>query len=429
MTQSLEAYLILSILLFGIGVFGFLAKRNAIAMLMSIEIMLNAVNLAIIAFGAFTPELAVHASTIALFVIAVAAGEATVGPRHRHRHLPQPSDAARRRVLVDAGVGDRPWGSSTRREQSTRQPMPRATTQLLILLVLALPLAGFLLTGVLGRRMGGRPWIIAVVGHPRGHGPGHGPRLPVAQRRLRRVRRRVHALHLDPGRRARRRRRLPRRQPHRARAHRGDLDRLARPHLLDRVHGPRPGQVALLRLPQPVHVLDAPAGADRQLPRAVRGVGAGGPVSSYLLIGFWFTKRAPALASKKAFLVNRVADHGFLIGIIGIWLLTGTMNVPGVVRGWPFLDADLLGRGDIVALLLFVGAAGKSAQFPFHVWLPDAMEGPTPVSALIHAATMVNAGRLLRGPHLADLRGLARGSSSSSPPSAPSPRCSPPRSR
>jgi NADH-quinone oxidoreductase subunit K len=79
LSQSLDAYLILAVLLFGIGVFGFLAKRNAIAMLMSIEIMLNAVNLSIIAFGAFTPELAEQASTIALFVIALAAGEATVG--------------------------------------------------------------------------------------------------------------------------------------------------------------------------------------------------------------------------------------------------------------------------------------------------------------------------------------------------------------
>jgi NADH-quinone oxidoreductase subunit L len=112
-------------------------------------------------------------------------------------------------------------------------------------------------------------------------------------------------------------------------------------------------------------------------------------LSSYLLIGFWYTKRAPALASKKAFLVNRVADHGFLIGIIGIWLVTGTLNIADSFA--PFFDADLLVR-DVVVLLLFVGAAGKSAQFPFHVWLPDAMEGPTPVSALIHAATMVNAG-------------------------------------
>jgi NADH-quinone oxidoreductase subunit K len=78
-SQSLEAYLVLSALLFGIGTFGFLAKRNAIAMLMSIELMLNAVNLSIVSFGAFTPELAAQASTIALFVIALAAGEATVG--------------------------------------------------------------------------------------------------------------------------------------------------------------------------------------------------------------------------------------------------------------------------------------------------------------------------------------------------------------
>jgi len=112
-------------------------------------------------------------------------------------------------------------------------------------------------------------------------------------------------------------------------------------------------------------------------------------LSSYLLIGFWYKKRAPALASKKAFLVNRVADHGFLIGIMGVFLLTGTMNILDSFQ--PFLSVDPLVR-DVVALLLFVGAAGKSAQFPFHVWLPDAMEGPTPVSALIHAATMVNAG-------------------------------------
>ena len=112
-------------------------------------------------------------------------------------------------------------------------------------------------------------------------------------------------------------------------------------------------------------------------------------LSSYLLIGFWYQRRAPALASKKAFLVNRVADHSFLIGIIGVFLLTGTMNIVDSFQ--PFLAVDPLVR-DVVVLLLFVGAAGKSAQFPFHVWLPDAMEGPTPVSALIHAATMVNAG-------------------------------------
>jgi len=111
-------------------------------------------------------------------------------------------------------------------------------------------------------------------------------------------------------------------------------------------------------------------------------------LSSYLLIGFWYTKRAPALASKKAFLVNRVADHGFLIGIMGVFLITGTMNM---IDSFELFHAPWWIE-DVVILLLFVGAAGKSAQFPFHVWLPDAMEGPTPVSALIHAATMVNAG-------------------------------------
>ncbi|MEX1295794.1 MAG: NADH-quinone oxidoreductase subunit L, partial [Candidatus Limnocylindrales bacterium] len=114
-------------------------------------------------------------------------------------------------------------------------------------------------------------------------------------------------------------------------------------------------------------------------------------LSSYLLIGFWYTKRAPALASKKAFLVNRVADHGFLIGIMGVFLLTGTMDIFESFGAWNAASVDPLVR-NAVAVLLFVGAAGKSAQFPFHVWLPDAMEGPTPVSALIHAATMVNAG-------------------------------------
>ena len=112
-------------------------------------------------------------------------------------------------------------------------------------------------------------------------------------------------------------------------------------------------------------------------------------LSSYLLIGFWYRRRAPALASKKAFLVNRVADQSFLVGIMGVFLLTGTLNVLDSFA--PFEAADGTAR-TLVALLLFVGAAGKSAQFPFHVWLPDAMEGPTPVSALIHAATMVNAG-------------------------------------
>ncbi|MBL6763922.1 MAG: NADH-quinone oxidoreductase subunit L [Verrucomicrobiae bacterium] len=115
-------------------------------------------------------------------------------------------------------------------------------------------------------------------------------------------------------------------------------------------------------------------------------------LSSYLLISFWFHKPSAADAGKKAFLTNRVGDFGFLFGILLVWAATGTLNI-GELATKLAVDPHLLGAGATCAgLLLFCGAIGKSAQFPLHVWLPDAMEGPTPVSALIHAATMVAAG-------------------------------------
>ena len=116
-------------------------------------------------------------------------------------------------------------------------------------------------------------------------------------------------------------------------------------------------------------------------------------LSSYLLIGFWYRKRSAAEASKKAFLTNRVGDIGFALGIMAVFVDTGTLNIRdsiNILAGETFAAFPI--PIWIVALLLFAGAVGKSAQFPLHVWLPDAMEGPTPVSALIHAATMVNAG-------------------------------------
>ncbi len=116
-------------------------------------------------------------------------------------------------------------------------------------------------------------------------------------------------------------------------------------------------------------------------------------LSSYSLIGFWYHKRSAALAAKKAFIVNRVGDVGFALGIMAIFVNTGTLNIQESLKiliEKP--SAELVIPLGIVALLVFCGAMGKSAQFPLHVWLPDAMEGPTPVSALIHAATMVNAG-------------------------------------
>ncbi|MCX7156752.1 MAG: NADH-quinone oxidoreductase subunit L, partial [Rhodocyclales bacterium] len=118
---------------------------------------------------------------------------------------------------------------------------------------------------------------------------------------------------------------------------------------------------------------------------------------SYLLIGFWYTRPTAIYANLKAFLVNRVGDFGFLLGIGLIAAYAGSLDYAEVfakrnelatlteaVTGWPLITA--------VCICLFIGAMGKSAQFPLHVWLPDSMEGPTPISALIHAATMVTAG-------------------------------------
>ncbi|TMQ32398.1 MAG: NADH-quinone oxidoreductase subunit L [Planctomycetota bacterium] len=110
---------------------------------------------------------------------------------------------------------------------------------------------------------------------------------------------------------------------------------------------------------------------------------------SYLLIGFWFNKPSAAHAAQKAFLVTRLGDLGFFIAILLIWTRIDTLSYDAVFRSPEKLDSGFL---TVVCLLLFCGAVGKSAQFPLHVWLPDAMEGPTPVSALIHAATMVTAG-------------------------------------
>jgi NADH-quinone oxidoreductase subunit L len=146
-------------------------------------------------------------------------------------------------------------------------------------------------------------------------------------------------------------------------------------------------------------------------------------LSSYLLIGFWFTKESAAAAANKAFICNRLADFGFMIGILTYWLLSGTVSitpdavahfhpaasmpqvgstlsaVQQVMHHGPSFQArhagGVAGSSFLLAIMvlgLFSGCVGKSAMFPFHVWLPDAMEGPTPVSALIHAATMVAAG-------------------------------------
>jgi len=122
-------------------------------------------------------------------------------------------------------------------------------------------------------------------------------------------------------------------------------------------------------------------------------------LASYLLIGFWYKKPSANAAAIKAFVVNRVGDLGFMLGIFGIFWLFGTVSIPEILAAAPDKVGSSIGflglRVDTMSLLcilLFIGAMGKSAQLGLHTWLPDAMEGPTPVSALIHAATMVTAG-------------------------------------
>jgi NADH-quinone oxidoreductase subunit L len=122
-------------------------------------------------------------------------------------------------------------------------------------------------------------------------------------------------------------------------------------------------------------------------------------LASYLLIGFWYHKPSANAAAIKAFVVNRVGDFGFSLGIFGVFLVFGTVSIPEILHAAPGYAGSTIGflgyRIDTITLLcilLFIGAMGKSAQLGLHTWLPDAMEGPTPVSALIHAATMVTAG-------------------------------------
>nr|YP_009690614.1 NADH-plastoquinone oxidoreductase subunit 5 [Lindsaea linearis]QEG57394.1 NADH-plastoquinone oxidoreductase subunit 5 [Lindsaea linearis] len=121
-------------------------------------------------------------------------------------------------------------------------------------------------------------------------------------------------------------------------------------------------------------------------------------MSSYLLIGFWFARSTAAVACQKAFITNRIGDFGFLLGILGTYFITGSFEIYELCDRFVKLNSSFIVNpivANTIVLLLFLGPVAKSAQFPLHVWLPDATEGPTPISALIHAATMVAAGIFL----------------------------------
>ena len=152
---------------------------------------------------------------------------------------------------------------------------------------------------------------------------------------------------------------------------------------------------------------------------------------SYLLIGFWFKKKSASDAGKKAFIVNRIGDAGLILGMILAYHAFGSLDFVDIATNAGSLAREALGEWGpitLACLLLFVGACGKSAQIPLHVWLPDAMEGPTPVSALIHAATMVTAGVYLVA-RLAPLYAKSETAHAASWPwSAPRPRSWPPPS-
>ena len=217
------------------------------------------------------------------------------------------------------------------------------------------------------------------------------PRLPRPARPARGgAARRDRAVRVAARRRAHGRRRVPRRP---AVDHDGAVRhrrRHADPPLLDRLHARRPGLPEVLRLPEPVRLLDALLVlGDNLLLTFLGWEGVG--TCSYLLISFWFTDEANASAGKKAFVTNRIGDFGFMLAMFLAFAAVGTLQYDELLerRRSPPVTATA------IALLLFLGACGKSAQLPLYVWLPDAMAGPTPVSALIHAATMVTAGVFL----------------------------------
>ena len=414
MTVGLSHYLTVAAILFTIGIFGiFINRKNVIVILMSVELILLAVNINLVAFSAFLGDLV--GQVFALLVLTVAAAEAVDRPRHPRRLLPQPRLDRGRRRQHDEGL----TAACIRRSSSCRcsarsSPVPSPSV---------------------GACAGIRAASRATHGH--GARPCHGHAACA---------RRCTATTMSRPRRARSR---PRSSPPASWSIAAVLSWVA--FFTVGFGGAEPQRIQVLNwftsgtlavdwafridtltvvmlvvvntVSALVHVYSigymahdphrprffaylslftfamlALVTADNlvQLFFGWEGVG----LASYLLIGFWYKRPSANAAAIKAFVVNRVGDFGFALGIFGVFvaLRLGRLRDdlrqrarPSPARRMHFLswDVDAL---TVLCLLLFMGAMGKSAQFLLHTWLPDAMEGPTPVSALIHAATMVTAG-------------------------------------
>ena len=381
----LELYLVVGAVMFAIGAWGALIRRNAVVVFMCVELMINAVNLSLVAFSDYLPKAGGEGTSYAVLVIAIAAAEVAVGLAIVLAVFPFPPNGERGRDQLHERLERQRLGTGT---MSVSQ-------QLIFAAIPLLPALVFLVLALFGRLLGEAAQYVAILGVtvslvfsvfalgyvtgvPGAIFPGGGNEISFA----------VNWIDLGDG---------------------GSfpvgivIDGLAAMMLVVVCFVSLMVQLysgafmegdkrfawyyAVLNLftASMLGLVVAPNFIELYIFWELVGV------CSYLLIGHWFEKPSATRAAQKAFIVTRVGDAALFVGIIIFWSATGTTSYDGVSQAIQagFLSGSLL---TAAIVLVFIGAIGKSAQFPLHVWLPDAMEGPTPVSALIHAATMVAAG-------------------------------------
>ncbi|MBI2346547.1 MAG: NADH-quinone oxidoreductase subunit L [Deltaproteobacteria bacterium] len=341
---GLEHYIVLSVVLFCIGAFGVLTRRNLLIILMSIEIMLSAANLAFVAFSRYGRGL--DGQVIVLFVFVIAACE-----------VAEPISEERLAAKVQALLGlPSVQFYAPPPDRDDPAASPTGITAWLFYALTSLPGSPTAETGPLFQWIVFNGWVVEV-----------GLRLDQLSLVMTGVVTGVGSL-----------------------IHLYSVGYMGHDKGFVRYFS----YLNLFLFFMLILVL-----ADNLLLMFVGWEGVG--LCSYLLIGYWFEDPAKAAAGKKAFVVNRIGDFGFLLGIFSVWVaLEGQVpDSSAALLNFEFMremalrpDTPLLPVATAICLLFFIGACGKSAQIPLHVWLPDAMAGPTPVSALIHAATMVTAG-------------------------------------